>query len=491
MGRRLTRRLFLTSAGVAGAAGVLAACGATPTPQVIKEVVTQVVEKEVTTEVEKVVKETVLVESTVVVKETVLIEQPTVAATTEKVNILYWQYMTDMEEIETPILEAFNRTFPNYAEVKWEYIPWDEYWTKLNATLSAGNPPDVWNTAPTFYFEYILRNQLADITDLFSASINPDDFFNAALSGYDLEQKYYGIPRNVVSTVVFFNQDLFDQAGVEAPPLDGNWTWDDYLAKAQAVTDFHNKGSDKITTFGASTMQGVGWTNVYMKANGASPFKGDFRRDLEGMELDYTQAPCSDTVGFFSDLINTYKVAPPAGEFEGQGDPLLTGRLAMTFTLNWGVNTYKDAPFAWNLTQCPKGSAANLTYGGADGLVLSQASQVKNQSWSLIMYLIDPKTGGDFLTSSGAMPVLKDKSVLEAYLGRHPDKNLQAFIDSSDFADNTYCLGYSELNQACDDEFANVYLGNTPIAEGAQKATTAGNDAMQRIYQQYKEATGG
>ncbi|MHB1417757.1 MAG: hypothetical protein ACYC1C_21115, partial [Chloroflexota bacterium] len=155
------------------------------------------------------------------------------------------------------------------------------------------------------------------------------------------------------------------------------------------------------------------------------------------------------------------------------------------------VNTYKDAPFAWNLTQCPKGSAANLTYGGADGLVLSQASQVKNQSWSLIMYLIDPKTGGDFLTSSGAMPVLKDQSVLDAYLGRHPDKNLQAFIDSSDFADNTYCLGYSELNQACDDEFANVYLGNTPIAEGAQKATTAGNDAMQRIYQQYKEATGG
>ena len=487
MGRRYSRRLFLGSAGVVGAASVLAACGATPTPQVVEKVVTSVV----TQEVEKVVKETVVVESTVVVKETVLIEQPTVAASTEKVSILYWQYMTDMEAIETPILEAYNRTFPTYAEVKWEYIPWQQYWEKINATLAAGNPPDVWNTAPTFYFEYILRNQFADVTDLFTTSINPEDFFNAALSGYDLEQKYYGIPRNLVSTVVFFNEDLFTAAGVEPPPPDGNWTWDDYLAKAKALTDFHNQGSDRITTYGASTMQAVGWTNVYMKANGCNPFKGEFRRDLKDMQVDYTQEGCAGTIGYFADLINKHKVAPPAGEFEGQGDPLLTGRLGMTFALNFGVNTYKDAPFNWNLTQCPKGSASNLTYGGADGLVLSQASQVKNQSWSLIMYLIDPKTGGDFLTSSGAMPVLKDKSVLETYLGRHADKNLQAFIDSSEVADNTYCLGYSELNKAIDDELANVYLGNMAIEEGVQKATAAGNDALVRIYQQYIEAMGG
>ena len=488
MGKELSRRKFLAGAGIAAGAAALVACGATPTPQVVEKVV----EKEVTKEVEKVVTQEVVKEVTVekVVKETVLVQQPTVAPVQEKATVLYWQYMTDMEQIETPILQAFNRTFPNYAEVKWEYIPWQQYWEKLNATLSAGNPPDVWNTAPTFYFEYILRKQLTDITDLFKASIKPEDFFSAALSGYDLEAKYYGIPRNLVSTVVFFNQDLFEQAGVEPPPLDGNWTWQDYLSKAKGLVDFHNKGG-KTTTWGGNTMQGVGWTNVYIVANGGNPFKGEFRRDLEGMSCNYTDKIPSDTIDYFAALITKEKVAPPAGEFEGQGDPLLTGRLGMTFSLNWGVNTYKDAPFKWNLTQCPKGAAKNLTYGGADGLVLSSASKVKQQSWSLMMYLIDPKTGGDFLTSSGAMPVLKDKAVLDAYLSRHADKNLQAFIDSADTAYNTYCLGYSELNKAIDDEFANLYLGSATIEEAAAKATKAGDEAMDRIRKQYKEAMGG
>lgn len=459
MANMLSRRRFLTSAGVLGGSALLAACGATPAaaPAAPEG------------------------------GETAATTAPPPAA--EKVTVLYWQYMQDMEEIETPILQAFADSRAD-IEMKWEYIPWQQYWEKINATLAAGNPPDVWNTAPTFYFEYILRNQLTDLTDLFKQQVNEDDFFTAALSGYDLEEKYYGMPRNIVTTVCFFNQTLFEEAGVEPPPLDGNWTWADYVEKAQAIVAFHNEG-DKTTTWGGSTMQYPGYLNIFMWGNGGDPFLGTFRRDLRDVKVDYTEAVPSETIAYFSGLINEAKVAPPAGEFEGQGDALLTGRLAMGFSLNWGVNTYKDAPFEWNLTQVPKSSAKSVTYGGADGLVLSQASKVKNQSWDLILYLIDPATGGEFLTASGAMPVLKDQAVIDTYLGRHPDKNLQAFIDSSEVCDNTFCLGYSELNTAINDELANLFLGNAELAESCQKATDAGNAAITKIWQQHQEAISG
>ncbi len=461
MATKLSRRRFLVSASMLGGSAVLAACaGATATTAPVGEATAAPAEAT---------------------------SAPAAAGATVKVD--YWQYMTDMEEIETPILNAFTDANPG-IELTWQYVPWQQYWEKLNATLAAGNPPDVWNTAPTFYFEYILRNQLTDITDLFKQNVDPDTFYTTALSGYDLEEKYYGIPRNLVTTVCFFNQTLFEEAGIEPPPLDGNWTWDDYLEKAQGIVDFHNTG-DKITTWGGGTVQSVGWLNIFMKGNGGDPFMGTFRRDLQDVECDYTEEQSCNTVAFMSGLINDAKVAPPAGEFEGQGDALLTGRLAMNWSLNWGVNTYKDAPFEWNLTQVPQGSALPLTYGGADGLVLSQASKVKNESWDLILWLIDPVTGGDFLTQSGAMPVLKDQAVLDEYLGRHPEKNLQAFLDAAEVADNYFCLGYSELNKAIDDEFANVYLGNLAVAEGCTKATAAGNEAIQRIHQQYQEAIGG
>lgn len=463
MGIALSRRRFLLSASVLTGSALLSACAGATAPAG-----------------EKPAEEA-----------TAAPAEATAAPVTagEAVTVTYWQYMTDMEEIETPILEAFNEANPG-IKTEWQWIPWQQYWEKLNATLAAGNPPDVWNTAPTFYFEYILRKQLTDVTEFFKETIKPEEFFTTALSGYDLEEKYYGIPRNIVTTVCFFNKTLFDEAGIEPPPLDGDWTWDDYLEKAQGIVEYHNEG-DKTTTWGASTIQGVGWLNIFMKGNGCDPFKGTFRRDLLDAECDYTQESCAGTIGYMAGLINEYKVAPPAGEFEGLGDALLTGRLAMNWSLNWGVNTYKDAPFEWNLTQVPKGMALPLTYGGADGLVLSQASKAKDESWKLILWLIDPKTGGDFLTSSGAMPVLKDQAVLDEYLGRHPDKNLQAFLDAAEVADNYFCLGYSEFNKAVDDELANVFLGNMATEEGCTKATTAGNEAIQRIYQQYQEAVGG
>ncbi|MGI6208623.1 MAG: extracellular solute-binding protein [Anaerolineae bacterium] len=457
----LSRRRFLTSVGALGGSALLAACGGAtpagaPSGQAGQEVAAT--------------------------------SAPAAAA--EKVKVLYWQYMTDMPDIEIPILESFAASRSD-IDLTWEYIPWDEYWTKINATLAAGNPPDVWNTAPTFYFEYILRNQLADLTDLFKQTVDEDDFFTASLSGYDLEEKYYGMPRNIVTVVCWFNKTLFDEAGVEPPPLDGNWTWDDYLQKAKAVTDFHNKGSDKITTFGASTIQALGWLNPLIWANGGDAFLGTFRRDLKDVNVDLTQPVPSSTIGYFADLINKEKVAPPAGEFEGQGDPMLTGRLAMSFGLNFGINTYKDAQFECNLTQIPKGSEKRVTYGGADGLVLSQASQVKSQAWDLILHLIDPATGGEFLISSGAMPVLKNQEVIDAYLGRHPEKNMQAFIDAAEVCDNAFCLGYSEFNTAVEDELANLFLGASSLEEACSKATSAGNAAIAKIWQQYQEAIGG
>lgn len=455
MASPLSRRRFLTSIGALGGSALVAACaGSTSAPTGQAAAVTTAP-----------------------------------AAAAQKTDVLYWQYMTDMPDIEVPILEAFNASRED-INLTWEYIPWTEYWTKVNATLAAGNPPDVWNTAPTFYFEYILRNQLTDLTDLFNQTVNEEDFFVAALSGYDLENKYYGMPRNIVTIMCWFNQTLFEQAGIEPPPLDGDWTWADYLEKARGIVDFHNSG-DKTMTWGGSTIQAAGYLNVFMWGNGGDPFQGTFRRDLKDVSLDYTQDACSDTVGYFSSLITEHKVAPPAGEFEGQGDALLTGKLGMSFGLNFGINTYKDAPFEWNFTQVPKSSDKPITYGGADGLVLSQASKAKSQAWDLILYLIDPATGGDFLGSSGAMPVLKDQAVLDAYINMHPDKNMQAFIDSAEVCDNSFCLGYSQLNTAIEDELTNVYLGGTPLAEGCSKATEAGNIAITTIWNQYQEAVSG
>jgi multiple sugar transport system substrate-binding protein len=397
-------------------------------------------------------------------------------------DLIYWNYMTDMEEIEGKILDAFKESNSDIA-LTYEYVPWQQYWEKLNATLAAGNPADVWNTAPTFYYEYILRNQLADLSDLIEQNIDMSNFHATALSGYDFQERYYGIPRNIVTTVVYFNKTLFEAAGVEPPPLDGNWTWMDMLEKAKGIT------TDEV--WGTQALQDAWWLDEVIMGNGGEIFLGEFRRDLEGMTANYDSEIAQSTYQYFADLIHVDKVSFPAGEFEGMGSPFMTGKVGMVYDLNWGPNTYREAPFDWDLTMIPKGSSDQLTYGGADGLVVSQATTALDASWTLINYLIDPATGGDFLTQSGALPVINTEQVTNDYLQTFPEKNLQALVDSAAIARNTYTLGFNEWKTALQDELDQAFLGQKPVDQMVVDANAAVNTAIERIRASFKEATGG
>jgi len=390
--------------------------------------------------------------------------------------LIYWNYMTDMEEIESKILDAFKAGNTD-TELSYEYVPWQQYWEKLNATLAAGNPPDLWNTAPTFYYEYILRKQLVDLTDTIAEKVDMSTFHKTALNGYDFKDRTYGMPRNIVTTVVYFNKTLFDAAGVETPPLDGNWTWADMAEKAKALT--------KDEVWGTQALLDPWWIDPAIMGNGADIFIGEFTRDLQGMTANYDSEIAVSTFKYFSDLVNVDKTAFPSGQFQGMGSPFMTGKVGMVYDLNWGPHTYKDATFEWDMTMMPKGDKSQLTYGGADGLVVSQATKNIDGAWKLIGWLIDPKTGGDFLTQSGAMPVIKTKEVIDAYLNTFPDKNIQALVSSADIATSVYTLGYNEWKDAFKTELDKAYLGQKPVDQMAADATAAVNASFDRIRSEF------
>lgn len=404
----------------------------------------------------------------------------------EQVPVTYWNYMTDVEAIETEILDAFN-TASSTASVSWEYIPWQQYWQKLNATLAAGDPPHLWNTAPTFYYEYILRSQLTDLSDFVEPNIDMETFHETALSGYDFDGKLYGVPRNIVTNVVYFNKDLFSQAGVEPPPLDGNWTYAGMLEKAVAVAQ---DGGDSMGVWGTQALQSASHLDPVIMSNGGEIFRGEFRRDLVGMEANYNSEEALSTFKYMADLINEYEVAYPAGEFEGMGNPFMTGRVAMMWGLNWGTLTFQEAPFDWDLTVAPRGTGDQLTYGGADGLVISNNVDNKDAAWDLVMWLIDPVTGGPFLTNSGAMPVIATEDAMESYRQTFPDKNMQAFVDSGRLARNTFTLGFNEWKSALQSELDQAFLGQKPAEQMVEDANVAVNEALERIRSQFAIGAG-
>ncbi|MGQ9556065.1 MAG: twin-arginine translocation signal domain-containing protein, partial [Anaerolineae bacterium] len=122
---RLSRRHFLTGLGAAAGAAALAACGATPTPQAVKE--------------------------TVVIKETVVVE-----AAKEPVTVHFLSYdlnQAAMDWLSGPFVQMVEG---KHADIKVEvrFVPWGAFRESLMTDFVAGTAPDLFiegtNSIPVY-----------------------------------------------------------------------------------------------------------------------------------------------------------------------------------------------------------------------------------------------------------------------------------------------------------------------------------------------------
>ena len=324
--RRLLKLGALGGLGVVGVAA-LAGCRETQVvtetkiQEVVKEVpvekvVTQIVEREKPVEVEKVV-EKVVEKQVVVVQEkvvTVMVEAEAMTPKRPTGEVLYWNYMTNMQNIERQILRQFELANPD-INLKAEWIPWQQYWQKLNASLNAGEgAPDVWNTAPTFYYQYVDLGQLLELDDLIKRDLNVNDYWQRTLGQWRAPQgrgPFFGVPRNYVLSVIYYNKSLMDAAGAAYP--DDTWSTDDLLETALKV---NNPTGDPRTAVFGFDIPGKGnrtFLDPLIYANGGRVLNEDLTECVINNEIAIA------TIKWMQDLYQVHKGRTDAGILRGAG----------------------------------------------------------------------------------------------------------------------------------------------------------------------------
>lgn len=233
---RLSRRNLLRCAGLASASALAAACGATPTPQVIEKVVTQVIEKEVTT----------IVEGTPqVVKETVIVEVP--AAPAEKVTIRVNNGLSaPWQAFHAACVDSFKATHPDIEIV--EEITAEQRIEKLTADMAAGTAPDMLDWFGTRQLiPYLDKNQLLDLNPFLDTLPEGERgrFTKFAFDDANYNGLQYAVARTATVNNVFLHRSILNEAGVE---LADNYTYDDLAAAAAAMTIKDDTG--KTTRWG-------------------------------------------------------------------------------------------------------------------------------------------------------------------------------------------------------------------------------------------------
>lgn len=102
-------------------------------------------------------------------------------------------------------------------DVVWVDVPWADMQSKILAAVSANTAPDVVNLNPDFASQLAARNVWLTLDNQISeqekAVYLPKIWDATTLAG-----EGFGFPWYLTTRITLYNQDLFEQAGVESPP---------------------------------------------------------------------------------------------------------------------------------------------------------------------------------------------------------------------------------------------------------------------------------
>lgn len=193
----------------------------------------------------------------------------------DEVTLSYWTFQELHYNYFAELVEKWNAEGNTPTIVlEGEVLPYGEMHDKLLVALQSGvGAPDMVDIEITRFPNYMKGNvQLVPFNDL----VDPisDSFVSARLDNYTKDGQIYGLPFHVGASVMYYNMDLLDAAGVSPSDI---VTWDDYYEAGVKVLAATGK---PMTTFEV-TEQWTYWQMIsqqgsdFFKADGTADFDND------------------------------------------------------------------------------------------------------------------------------------------------------------------------------------------------------------------------
>jgi multiple sugar transport system substrate-binding protein len=150
-----------------------------------------------------------------------------------KTVISYGIWDMNQEPAIRELIKRFEKENSNIA-VEINLTPWNQYWTKLEASASGGVAPDVFWMGMERGIIYSKAGMAASLDKYIKRdNINLNDYEQTMLGAYEVDGKIYAIPRDIDSIALWYNKKVFDEAGVKYPT--NSWTWNDMTKAALEI----------------------------------------------------------------------------------------------------------------------------------------------------------------------------------------------------------------------------------------------------------------
>ena len=329
------------------------------------------------------------------------------SAGADEVEEITWMFWDDPETSEDliskgfgEVVDRFNADYEGQYHVTMITTQLEEYYTQLNALVAAGETPDVFIVSPgPNLTDYVEPGVAAPLDEYLEADGWKDTFSSDALfSQMTYDGQIYAVPLNIAAACVFYNKDIFEEAGAEVPT-----TYDELLEACQKIKD-------------------AGYTPITISAGTAwclSMLAG-YLCDREGVDLDAINAGDESwvqdkTIAAGEKLLELSQYFQDSAAGDSNDDATMAmamGEAAILIQGSWAIgqmNAYNpDIEDVCGVFQFPAiegGGDPGRTIAKSDSLAMSATTEHPEAVIALMKYFTDDEAQRYTAEVGGKIPV--------------------------------------------------------------------------------------
>jgi len=333
-----------------------------------------------------------------------------------EISLLVPEYSANTEKFWRELIGRFESANPG-ATVELQTVSWTDINQKVTTLVSTNQAPDILNLDA--YSNFAADELLLPAEEVLSPQTQ-DDFIDKFAENGKLEGTQYGIPFVGSVRGLFYNKELFREAGVEKPPE----TWDELREAASRISAKGETGYGM--PLGPEEAQAE--FSLFMWGNGGNWVDGD--------TWTITQPENVEALQFMSDLANEDEVTQPNPGTTNRTDlwkVFGAGKIGMVMGSNFYPVLLKDQnpKLDYGVAPVPvNGSNEPVTLGVEDYLMAFNTTEHKPAVKAFLDFVFEQQNYGKFIETEGFLPVTE--SVSEQVAAENPEQKV--FIDSVETA---------------------------------------------------------
>jgi multiple sugar transport system substrate-binding protein len=338
----------------------------------------------------------------------------------EEVTITVWSIDGANQVGPSDTFSAEFDEMDNGINVEYRILQFDEIVNETLRAYTTGNAPDIVSLDNPDFALFSSRGAFLDITDMVAQSdvINAENYFEGPLNSVSWDGKLYGVGKYTDTIGVFYNKDMFEEAGIDAPPQ----TWVEFEDYARQLAK-PGEGVYGATLSARGNEEGTFQFLPVIQMSGGG---------YENVNTEGAREWLSMVKGMIDDGVMSQDVLT-LGQWDSTGT-FNSGNAAMAISGPWEIDRMvEDAQFEWGVTLLPtfaEGDARSSALGGFNLGIMSSTDHPE-EAFQVLEYFVsqDDRLFPEF----GYLPTRGDVELPPSGIAEK-DAALEVFLEQLQYA---------------------------------------------------------